>query len=180
MTEIWKDISQFEGLYQISSLGNVKSLARIVDNRYKKCEKILKPFLNKQGYLYVILCKNGKITDKRINRLVAEAFIPNPSNKAYVNHKNEIKTDNSVENLEWVTPKENSNYSVKQIKQYTKNNEYIKTWNNLIIINEELNIDKGNIVKCCKGKRKTAGGFIWKYSKSLGGKYNENYNRKEK
>lgn len=176
MTEVWKDILQFEGLYQISNLGNVKSLARMVDNRYQIRERILKTYLNKQGYLFVVLCKDGKITNKRINRLVAEAFIPNPFNKAYVNHKNEIKTDNNVENLEWMTPKENSNYSAKKIKQYTKDNKYIKTWSNLKTIKEMLNIDTGNIIKCCKKKRKTAGGFIWKYGKSLGGEYNENFN----
>ena len=176
MTEIWKDIPGFEGMYQASNLGNIKSLSRKVDNRYMLQERVLKPALNAQGYLFVVLCKKGKTFDKRVNRLVAEAFIPNPYKKTYVNHKNEIKTDNNVENLEWMTPKENSNYSVKKIKQYSKNNEYIKTWNNLEIIKEQLEIDKGNIIKCCQGKRQTAGGYRWEYGKSLGGEYNENFN----
>lgn len=174
--EIWKDIKNYEGLYQISTLGNVKSVTRKKRSIYSNQDIILKPGLNTQGYLFVGLYKNGKTTQKRINRLVAEAFIPNPLNKAYVNHKNEIKTDNNVDNLEWVTPKENSNYSVKKIKQYTADNKYIKTWNNLITIKKCLNIDRGNIIKCCKGKRKTAGGYKWEYGKSLGGEYIENYN----
>ncbi len=98
MEEFWKDIRGYEGLYQISSLGRVKSF-------YKN--KILKPRVKENDYLIVSLYKEGKDKKFYIHRLVAEAFIPNPENKEYVNHKDFNKSNNSIGNLEWVTRIEN-------------------------------------------------------------------------
>ena len=101
--EIWEDIEGYEGIYQVSSLGKVKSL----NFNHTKKEKILKPFFNRDGYLSVNLYKEGKRKQYLVHRLVAKVFIPNPENKLEVNHKDEDKTNNKVENLEWVTSKEN-------------------------------------------------------------------------
>lgn len=111
MEEIWKDIQGFEGYYQVSNLGRVKSLERSINTyfgkRLKK-EKIKKPQTHNQGYLIVWLPIVGT---KLIHRLVAKEFIPNPKNLEFVNHKNGIKTDNRVENLEWVTRQENEDHA---------------------------------------------------------------------
>ena len=98
--EVWKDIAGYEGLYQVSSFGRVKSL-------WHGRERIRKPHLNHKGYSELNLCKGGNVKGFKVHRLVAEAFIPNPQNKREVNHINGIKADNRVENLEWVTPSEN-------------------------------------------------------------------------
>lgn len=108
--ELWKDIVGFEGLYEVSSLGRVRSLARMVAccNGYRKVTpKIKSTFINKKGYLRVQLFKDTKKKNVRVHRAVAMAFIPNPENKEEVNHKNFDKTDNSIQNLEWVTSDEN-------------------------------------------------------------------------
>lgn len=169
MKEIWKDITGYEGLYQISSEGRVKSLNY---NRTGK-EKILKAILDKYGYCFVILCKNNKIKKYSIHRLVAQAFIPNPDNLPQVNHINENKTDNRVENLEWCTAEYNHNYGTrndriakalsKPVLQFSKTDEFIKKWNSIMDIKRELNISHQNISKCCLGKIKTAYKFKWGY-----------------
>lgn len=114
MNEIWKDVVGFEGLYQVSNLGNVKSLDRLVtysDGRQitHKGKEIIP--LDNHGYLRVSLSKNGEKKEYRVHRLVALAFIPNPDNKPYVNHLDEVKSNNFVDNLEWSTKDENFNYS---------------------------------------------------------------------
>ncbi len=111
--EVWKDIRGYEGLYQVSDFGNVKSLERKSWNGYKwfiKKEKILKPRPLKSGYLRVSLCKDGIAKDYLVHRLVAIAFIPNPDNLPKVNHKDENKENNCYFNLEWCDSKYNSNY----------------------------------------------------------------------
>lgn len=109
--EIWKDIIGYEGLYQVSNLGRVKSLGNGGSNNSK--ERIMKLKIGSRGYYEVSLCKEGKHKTFTIHRLVAMTFIPNPQNYPCVNHKSEIKTDNRVDNLEWVTQKENSNYGTR-------------------------------------------------------------------
>lgn len=108
MEEIWENIEGYEGLYQISNQGRVKSLERIDENNHPIKERIMKPSMS-LGYLYVGLRKQGKQKRMRIHRLVAAAFIPNPNNKEEVGHKDETRTNNYADNLEWVSKKENNN-----------------------------------------------------------------------
>ncbi|MBN6885364.1 NUMOD4 motif-containing protein/HNH endonuclease [Cytobacillus horneckiae] len=109
--EIWKDISGYEGLYQVSNKGRVKSLERTIvrsDGQNKTiAEKILKQGTSSKGYQQINLCQNGKQKTMKIHRLVSEAFIPNPENKPQVNHSNGNKQNNYVSNLEWATNGEN-------------------------------------------------------------------------
>lgn len=112
MNEIWKDIDGYEGKYQISNLGRVKSLQRWSGTKFYNREYILNNYVNKKnGYVYVYLTKNNKSKNIRLHRLVAQAFIPNPNNYLYINHKDCDRTNNNVENLEWCTASYNVKYS---------------------------------------------------------------------
>lgn len=166
VNEIWRDIEGFEGLYQVSNLGNVKSLG---NNKNKK-EKILKPSKNIWGYLQVWLIKDGRRYAKTVHRLVAEAFIPNPDNLPEINHKSEDKTDNSVKNLEWCTHEYNMNYgnrNKKIAKKLSKPVICIETgifFSSTMDAERKTGINSGNISNCCLGRQKHAGGYSWKYA----------------
>jgi len=113
MQEKWADVAGFEGVYQISDLGNIRSLPRIIDyGTHKQTHKgrILKPQPNSKGYLRIVLTWDGKREVKFIHRLVAEAFVPNPENKPQVNHKDGNKLNNHAANLEWVNNSENQKH----------------------------------------------------------------------
>ena len=125
MTEIWKDIKDYEGIYQVSNLGNIKSY-------YTK--KMLKPYINIYGYCRISLYKNHKCKNCAVHRLVAEAFIPNPNKLKTVNHIDEDKLNNCVDNLEWTTIKDNVIYSqAKKINQ-TKQLKYYLELNSIKLI----------------------------------------------
>ena len=123
MQEIWKDIKGYEGLYQVSNLGRVKCLSRRIGNKHKcniriqQENRIKKPCVKDNKYLYVSLTKDGQRNNKYIHRLVAEAFIPRSENKNIVNHKDYDVTNNRIDNLEWVTQKENVLYSVEHMRK---------------------------------------------------------------
>ena len=164
--EYWKPVVGYEGHYQVSNFGRVKSI------KFGK-EIMLKQHINiKGGYYYVCLLKNGKHKNYYVHRLVAQAFIPNPNNLPQVNHKDENKTNNNVDNLEWCTNEYNHNYGTinerisqsqsKPVLQYDLNGNFIKEWKS---VNEcgRNGFNQGDICKCCNGKRKTAKGFIWRY-----------------
>lgn len=176
--EIWKPITGYEGLYEVSNKGRVKRLERdFVDSigrKYHKKERILKSSTNSNGYLHVALSDSKGITRYlRVHRLVAESFIPNPDNKSQINHKDEVKTNNFVDNLEWMTAKENINYGTrnersakaqsKSVTQYTKAGEIVKVWSSTHEAARQLGIRQGNISNVALGVNKTCGGFIWKY-----------------
>ena len=174
MQEVWKDIKGYEGLYQISNLGNVKSVNRIVSRgtNFKPVrERILKTG-NKDRYRYVMLSKYGKSKTGWVHRLVAQAFIPNPDNLPCVNHKDENPSNNVVDNLEWCDYSYNNSYNNIRVKaaipkrkavvQYNKNGEFIRVWAHAREAAEALGINKRAIYECCKGRSQTSGGFIWK------------------
>lgn len=116
MNEIWKDVKGYEGLYQVSNLGRVKSLDRIDRKGRLRKGRILKPSSNGRGYLNVCLTVDNIPHTIKVHRLVAEAFISNPDNLPQVNHKDEIKTNNHADNLEWCTAEYNSNYGSRNVR----------------------------------------------------------------
>lgn len=158
--EIWKPCIGFETKYLVSNLGRVKSIGN-----YNTCKKgIISPMCDRCGYFHVRLYDNNKSQDISVHRLVALAFIPNPNNFKYVNHKNKNTKDNRAENLEWCTNSYNIAYSIgKPVLQYTKTDIFIKEHFCITNAYKETGIPVSNIVKCCKLERKSAGGFKWKY-----------------
>ena len=161
MEEIWKDKKDYEGHYQVSNCGRVKSI------KFGK-ERILKPVPNSFGYLFVNLCKDGKVKAFTVHRLVAEAFIDNPNNYKEVNHKDENKTNNIVTNLEWCDRKYNCNYGTrtekcsKPVLQYTLDGEFVREWESTAECGRN-GFNQGAVNACCLGKLKKYKNFMWKY-----------------
>ena len=177
MSEEWRDVVGYEGLYQVSDQGRVKSLERKVPIGYGERtvkERILKPKTDRYGYLIVSLYAGGKRKTLRVHRLVCEAFHENPDNKPQVNHINEIKTDNRASNLEWATARENSNFGTRNermaktksepVGQYTLDGDLVKVWQSTREVERRTGFACGNICKAANGNYKTAYGFIWKYA----------------
>lgn len=171
MEEIWKEIKGYPG-YKISNKGSVLSLNYGRTNK----AKLLKN--NKRGsYLYVGLVKNKVSKNFSVHRLVAEAFIPNPDNKSQVNHIDEDSFNNLVENLEWVTPKENANHGTRNercsrarvVQQLSLDGELINEFESCVVAAECTGLKKGQISATARGKQHTSGGFIWKYKKPFPG-----------
>lgn len=176
MKEIFKAIEGYEGLYEVSNLGNIKSLRKNI---------ILKPQKSNVGYLFVCLCKDGIQKNFTIHRLVAKAFLPNPNNFPEINHKDEIKTNNNVGNLEWCDHKYNLNYGNynknmsiiksgkpsgwgKSISQYSKDGELIKIYNSMTeaaeSIGKDFNTFRVSTRRVLRGESKKglAFGYRWK------------------
>lgn len=168
-SEIWKDVPGYSGLYQVSNLGRVKSLGRIDSNRHLVRERILKQSNRGNGYKVVVLYSKGHKMFA-VHRLVALAFHPNPDRLPQINHKNEIKTDNRAENLEWCTAKYNNAYGTareraakshsKAVGQYTTGGILVATYDRIKDAREKYG---SHIFSVLAGRRKTAGGFVWKY-----------------
>ncbi len=166
MSEIWKPIKNYEGLYEISNFGRVRSLTR-----YKK---ILKPCPNERGYLMVDLSKEGKRRKYFIHILVANAFLSNPNNLPQVNHKNEIKTDNNADNLEFCTNNYNLNYGsrnkrirdkiAKKVVQYSMQEKILNVYESMTEASKKTGVTVQRICDCCKGRIKTSGGYKWRYA----------------
>lgn len=168
MSEIWKPVVGYEGLYEVSNTGKVRSLNYLG----KGIVKVLRPS-NTNGYLQVWLSKNGKRKICYVHRLVAETFLDNPNSLPVVNHRNEKKSDNRVENLEWCTQKYNVHYSdiwnnkgktgYRPILQFTKSGEFVKEYPSLCEVERQTGIRRCNIYLCCRGRYKSSGGYVWRY-----------------
>lgn len=174
MEEIWKDIEGYEGLYQVSNFGRVKSLGRFKKNNQIK-EKILKPRINSSGYKQVSLYNKFQKTYS-VHRLVAKAFIPNPDNLPQVNHKDENKLNNHVNNLEWCNSKYNNNYGThnKRVGRHFKGGKNPAAKKIICLTTNEVfdyirkaskkyHIDESSISKVCKGKMKHIKGYVFMY-----------------
>lgn len=188
--EVWKDIIGYEGLYQVSNDGRVKSLYREfwsgechrVLKKYP--EKIMKTWIDRGGYEYVVLCKVSIAKKIKVHRLVAEAFIPNPENKPQVDHINTIRDDNRIENLRWATTSENQKNPIswerssnakkgdknpmkKRMRQVAQidmsTNKVIKVWESAVVAAHCLGVDHSNIYRSIQGKISNCKGFRWVY-----------------
>lgn len=169
----WKQIEGYNGLYEVSDTGLVRSL------KFGK-KRILSPGKLRNGYLIVKLCKDGKLKNMRVHRLVAAAFIPNPLGLATVNHKNELKTDNRVSNLEWLSLTDNLHYGTgierggiakknrpdisKPVCQLDQFGNVINQFPSMAEAERQTGITQSSISEVCNGRQKTAGGYFWRYA----------------
>lgn len=160
--EIWKPLQGYEKYYKVSNLGKIFSFHK---------NKLLKPHKCKNGYTYVCLVNDDKKHFYSLHRIIAKHFVPGySSSRCFVNHINEDKTDNRADNLEWCTKAYNNTYNgkalrcSKAIKQCSKTGALIKTWQSAREIDRELHVSYKNISACCRGLRKSAGGYVWEFA----------------
>lgn len=192
MQEKWKYIKGYEGLYQASNLGRIKRLSKAnKDKRSKEeiAEHFIKGSIYNNKYTMINLCKNGIIKRKPLHRIIAELFVKNPNDKPYVNHLDGNPQNNKAENLEWCTPLENVQHAwktglidkekmsalgkkyielncrnnEKPVYQLTKENIVVGKYKSIKEAEQQTGITNKHISSVCKGKRKTAGGYVWKY-----------------
>lgn len=187
MNEVWKDIAGYEGIYQVSNLGRVRSLDRtyyLKNGRTQSAKgRIMAFYDTKDGYKGVKLRTTKSRVSFRVHRLVAEAFIANPFNYPCINHKDENKQNNVVENLEWCTQKYNMNFGTlhhrlsvthknhpilsKSIEQYSLDGRFIQSYPSAAEASRQTGIHRVNIRACCRGLYTQSGGYIWKEIKTL-------------
>ena len=195
MEEIWKNVVGYEGLFSVSNLGNVRN---------EKTGSILKQYVNKRKYCLISLsCDNWKTRKTyRVHRLVAEAFIPNPNNHPYINHKDENPSNNRVDNLEWCTPQYNATYGhahekhmktildkygkyhlKKTVLQYTLNGVFVREYDSIASASQETDIPISSISSSCCNTKTQAKGFIFVFKgdeeRAMRGTLNRPYRRKE-
>ena len=153
--EFWKDVENYEDLYEVSDAGRVRN---------KITGRILKPGNHHKRYLYVNLSKNGTYKSHKVHRLVAEAFIPNPNNQLQVDHIDENKTNNTVDNLRWVSCQENIDHSLsKPVNQYTLDGRLLNTYKSISEASRITGVSSRSIYLNCNGKINSARRYIWKY-----------------
>lgn len=179
--EVWKDVVGYEGFYQVSNYGNVRSVDRIVQcsnsKRFYKGRSISR-CVDDKGYARVLLSVSGKHESCQVHRLVAKAFIDNPDDLPEVNHKDENPLNNHCDNLEWCSKVYNLEYGtgrarsiqshMKRVLQYDMNMQFIAEYDGVNSAARAINKPKDAtaITKCCTGKNKTAHGYIWRYKEA--------------
>lgn len=175
--EMWRDIRGYEGLYQVSNYGRVRSLDRVIEYYQPTAKKLVKTLFKGKilksnfnygsGHYQVLLCNNGEEKWHQVHVLVAEAFLPNPSNCDIVHHKDHDTSNNRVENLEWLTKEEHDlghgTEKSKVVYQYTLDGDLVAIWASANEAARQLGYSQGNITMCCQGKRKSHKGYIWSY-----------------
>ena len=181
--EEWRPVVGYEGLYEVSDWGNVRSVDRYVNSKAGSKAmlhgKMLKQYTDKDGYQRIGLHKDVISKTVGVHRLVAEAFIPNPNNLPVIDHINGNRQDNRVENLRWFTVKlNNSTQQAKEkkslaafkrtdnkvkIRQSSIDGEHIKDYNSSMDIQRELGFERAAIIRCCRGKQHTSYGYKWDY-----------------
>ena len=177
--EIWRDIPEYEGFYQASNMGRIKSLERIDALGHRLKEKILKPSIGNSGYYQVYLCKQSIVKQYMIHRLVWKSFNGSIPENMQCNHLNEVKTDNRLSNLNLMTPKENVNYGTRNeragkvlknrkdkskiVLQFTLESILVKEYPSVMQVVRDNGFNQGNIWACCNGRQKTAYGYKWRY-----------------
>ena len=169
LLEIWLPVKDYEGLYEVSSLGRVKSLQPWRGST----ERVLKPATDTYGYLKVNLYKDGKMKTHFVHRLVAQTFIPNLLKLPEINHLDENPLNNRVENLEWCDRKYNINYGTRTEKaakskskivlQFTRDGQLVREWPSTHEAQRQGGFQHGSISSCCLGKLNTHKGYLWKY-----------------
>lgn len=175
--EVWRDISGYVGLYQVSNLGRVRSLDRVDMRGCHVKERVLAGGLDKGGYRLVVLCRDGKQKTYKVHRLVAEAFLSNPDNLPEVNHKDEDKTNNTVSNLEWCSRSYNINYGTrnkrarKAITRTQGKPVYVTSpsgnrycFDSTRKAARLLGLSSGHISDCLNGKLKHHHGFTFEWA----------------
>jgi len=187
VSEIWKDVVGYEGIYQVSNYGNVRSIDRIIkrgNHSFTKKGQIKATGINNRGYCDIMLCKGAKYEHHVVHKLVALAFIPNPENKDFINHKNGNKLNNCVDNIEWVTMSENNqhayntglkigaatgkfgelNHSSKAICMVNKTTgKVIKEFSAIHDAAREMKLSATGICAAIKGRSSSCGGYKWIY-----------------
>lgn len=172
--EMWKDILNFEGFYEVSNVGRVRSKNRIIEDSLGRKRKYTSRILSvrsKNGYCFVSLNKGNTSKDIAVHRLVAEAFTPNPNDKPYINHINSNRADNSVENLEWSTPKENMEHMsemdrgyVRSIQKYNLTGDLIDEYPSIIKACAINDLDYRSLIAALNKNNSSCGGYQWKYT----------------
>lgn len=167
--EIWCSVKGYEGLYEVSTWGRIRSIGT-----QKHSGRIMKLKQTRFGYIEVSLFKDKKYKTFKVHRLVAIAFIPNPLNLPFINHRDEDKANNRVENLEWCTSKYNANFGTrnqrvvkkisKPVAQYTLDGILVAVYPSAREAAKQTGLLQGHITECCQGKLKKHGGFIWRYA----------------
>ena len=168
-SEVWKDVVGFEGFYKVSNEGNVYSVGRKHAQGVKRGGRILKPSYDKDGYLRVNLCKNGKQKTRFIHRLVAGAFVPNPNGYSEINHRDENKVNNYANNLEWCTREHNVNHGTliersaqtrsKKVKATNIETNEVITFNSTVEAGRK-GYNQGGVAKACRGVYKGRAGKL--------------------
>lgn len=174
----WASITGYEGLYEVSSDGRVRTLAHKTMGHSIPSKELAITIHKSQRYAKVRLYKDGRPKDHAVHRLVATAFVPNPEGKPQINHKDGNKANNSATNLEWCTQAENNNHAIrkglnstesavkatmKKVVQLNANGESVKVWDSMTEAAIALGLQVSNISHCCKGRIKSTGGYRWEF-----------------